>query len=69
MDEDARAEQMAEDISEALRPIWGWVDPNKVDLASFERAVEDTEILLMKLLDKYYDGGFKDGVVMEEALR
>lgn len=73
VDEDAAAEKMAEDISEAMKPIREWFDLVRgeypLHFENFERAHEDAEVRLMKILDDYYKGGYKDGAAEERLFQ
>lgn len=71
--EDAQAEQMAEAVYAAMEPLRDWFAriENGVPISGtkFEQAHEDVELLLMRLLDKYYGAGFKDGVAEEQMIQ
>lgn len=69
MANDAADEQMAEDVYDAMKPLREWFNKAPLGQTEFEKAHEDAEILLMKLIDKYYGNGFKDGVTDEKYTR
>ena len=66
MDEDAMAEKMAEDVWEALAALREYHDEYDEGM-DFMKCHEQVEGLLMKVLDKWYGAGYKDGVAEEKA--
>jgi hypothetical protein len=63
--DDEMAEQMAEDINVALEPIHDLCTIN----GELSMSYEQVELNLMKLLDKWYAAGFKEGVADERYTR
>lgn len=64
MNEDAMLEKMAEEIFEALKPLRHYHDEYDKGM-SYEKQHEEAEFLLMKVVDKWYAAGFKDGAANE----
>jgi hypothetical protein len=64
--DDAVTETMADDIWAAMEPLRYYHDNYDPDM-DFDKYHERAEINLMKVLDKWYSAGFKDGVADEKA--
>ena len=64
--DDAMAETMADDIWTALEPLRDYHD-NYDEGMDFDKYHEKVEMRLMKVLDKWYGAGYKDGVADEKA--
>ena len=68
MQDDVMAETMADDIWAALAPLREYHDEYDEGM-SFDKVHEQTELLFMKVLDKWYSAGFKDGCADERMVR
>ena len=64
--DDAIAEAMANDIWDALAPMRHFHDDYDEGM-DFDKHHEKAELALMKVLDKWYSAGYKDGVAEEKA--
>jgi hypothetical protein len=68
MTEDELAEQMAQDIWDALEPFRHYHDDYDEGM-SFDKMHEKAELQLMAVLEKCYNAGFAAGVADERMIK